>query len=334
MGNTSKTLSTARSDKKDEFYTRYEDIEREVSEYLKLNPDLFKDKVVMCPCDNPEWSNFPRYFTNNFKRLGLKKLICTCFIEDVSDGLFSISDTLDKSKNGRKFILTCSDPIPTNGEPLPFEYLETDGDFSNMEITNLRNQSDIIVTNPPFSLFRKFIKWCQPEKRKILLIGNMNAWSCKDVFNMFKDNLIWTGVTGFNDGMYFYVPDDYEYKPSYKFPREIDGKKVMRVPGICWFTNIEHEQRHNLIDLVDKNPDEYKKYDRYDAIDIPNINLIPKNYAGKMGVPITFLNRYNPKQFEILGMDMYMDDCVIPKKRFTKDGEKTYARIIIKRRED
>lgn len=333
MGNTSKGLSTARSDKKDEFYTRYEDIEREINEYLKINPDLFKNKTVMCPCDEPHYSNFSKYFVTNFIKLKLKKLICTSFVEDTSDGLFSLFDTPDIFKNGHKLILTKKSTIPLP-DNIPYEYLETDGDFSNVEITKLRNEADIIVTNPPFSLFRKFIKWCQPEKRKILLIGNMNAWSCKDVFEMFKNNIIWTGVTGFNDGMYFYVPDDYEYKSSYKFLKEIDGKKVMRVPGICWFTNLEHNQRHKEIKLADKDISEYKKYDRYDAIDVPNINLIPKNYNGKMGVPITFLNRYNPEQFEILGMDMYMEDSVIPKKRFTKNGEKTYARIIIKKREN
>lgn len=333
MGNVSSTLTTAKVDKKDEFYTRYEDIELEVNEYLKVDPNIFKDKVVHCPCDNPEWSNFTKYFVNNFKKLGLKKLISTCYIEDVSDGLFDLNDEKDKTKNGRVYILTKethSDDIDVDN--LKYDYLETDGDFYNMEITNYRNQSDIIVTNPPFSLFRKFIKWCQPEKRKILLIGNMNASSCKEVFDLFVENKIWLGVTAFTTGLYFYVPDDYVYKDSYKFKKEIDGKKVMRVPGVCWFTNLEHTQRSKEIKLIDKDINEYQRYDRYDAIDVPNINLIPKNYTGKMGVPITFLNKYNPNQFEILGIDMYMEDSVIPGKRFKKGGDNTYARIIIKKR--
>ena len=331
MSNNSKVLSTTRTDKKDEFYTRYEDIELEINEYLKFNPNVFRDKIVMCPCDNAEWSNFPKYFVTNFDRLRLKKLICTCYIEDISDGLFSLSEEKDKTKNGRIFIMDKNHKY-INPDKIPFDYLETDGDFANMEITKLRNESDIIVTNPPFSLFRKFIKWCQPEKRSILLIGNMNACSCKDVFKLFMDDKIWLGMTGFNTGMYFNVPDDYKYKSSYTYHKEIDGKKVMRVPGVCWFTNIEHSQRYKDIKLVDKDILEYKKYDRYDALDIPNINMIPDNYNGKMGVPITFLNRYNPKQFEILGMDMYMEDNVIYGKRFSKDGVKTYARIIIKRK--
>ena len=325
-------LTTARNDKKDEFYTRYEDIELELNHYLDFNPDLFKDKVLLCPCDNPEWSNFTKYFVTNFKKLGLKKLISTCYIEDVSDGLFGLDNEVDKTKNGRVYILTKEnyrDDIDVDN--LDYDYLETNGDFVNVEITKYRDESDIIVTNPPFSLFRKFIVWCQPEKRLVLLIGNINSVSCKEVFPMIKKNKLWLGVTGFTTGMYFYVPDEYVYKDTYKSKREIDGRKVMRVANVCWYSNIDHKKRHELIELVDKSIDEYVKYDRYDAIDIPNINLIPKNYDQKMGVPISFLNRYNPEQFEILGLDINMEDNVIKGKRFTIDGKSIYARIIIRK---
>ncbi len=278
--------------------------------------------------------------------------------------------------NGKIFILERdkSGDGKINVDDLEWSYLEGNGDFSSDEIKKLRDEADIIVTNPPFSLFRKFITWITNAEKQFLIIGNMNAITYKEVFRQIMNNKIWVGATNFNTGMYFIVPDNFVYASTYKFERENNGQKVNRVPGVCWFTNIEHGRRHQPIPLMTmsdnlryskhkeiKGKTEYEKYDNYDAIEVPYSDSIPNDYDGIMGVPISFLDKYCPEQFEILGMceneDLYglktrtytTEECKQAYvDKFGKPGtydlnasgvvirnglkEKVYQRILIKRK--
>jgi hypothetical protein len=213
--------------------------------------------------------------------------------------------TLFRDKNGNKRI---------NVEDLEWKYLEGEGDFRSKEIMGLRDEADVIITNPPFSLFREFLAWIVEADKKFVIIGNMNAITYKEVFPLIKDNKMWLGATNFNTGMYFKVPEDFVYADSYKFEREQDGEKVNRVPGVCWFTNLDHGRRHKPLPLMTvaanlkfskhkeiKGRIGYTKYDNYLAIDVPFTDAIPSDYVGVMGVPITFLDKYSPEQFEIVG---------------------------------
>lgn len=197
---------------------------------------------------------------------------------------------------------------------MQWDYLEGDGDFRSDEVTALRDEADIIVTNPPFSLFREFLAWIVAANKQFLIIGNINAITYKETFPLIKDNKIWLGATNFNRGMYFLVPEGFKYANSYKFEKELDGKAVNRVPGVCWFTNIDHGRRHEPLSLMTMEDNlryskhkeirgrtEYQHYDNYDAIEVPYTDAIPSDYEGVMGVPITFLDKYCPEQFEILG---------------------------------
>ena len=321
-------LSNAKNAKNDEFYTQYQDIEKEVNAYLEYNPDVFKGKTVLLPCDDPEWSNFTRYFAQNFERLGLKKLISTSyaieskkFKSDWQPTLFETENpkyNADKSRVcGKIFIL--DHDTNANGridiDDLQWQYLEGDGDFRSTEVTALRNEADVIVTNPPFSLFREFLAWIVETEKLFLVIGNMNAITYKETFPLIKDNKIWLGATNFNTGMYFKVPADFVYASTYKFEREQNGEKVNRVPGVCWFTNIEHGRRHQPLPLMTmadnlkfskhkeiRGKEAYDKYDNYDAIEVPYTDAIPNDYDGVMGVPISFLDKYCPEQFDIIGI--------------------------------
>lgn len=321
-------LSNAKNAKNDEFYTQYQDIEKEVNAYLEYNPDVFKDKTVLLPCDDPEWSNFTRYFAQNFERLGLKKLISTSyaieskkFKSDWEPTLFETENpkyNADKSRVcGKIFIL--DHDTNANGridiDDLQWQYLDGDGDFRSTEVTALRNEADVIVTNPPFSLFREFLAWIVETEKLFLVIGNMNAITYKETFPLIKDNKIWLGATNFNTGMYFKVPADFVYASTYKFEREQNGEKVNRVPGVCWFTNIEHGRRHQPLPLMTmadnlkfskhkeiRGKEAYDKYDNYDAIEVPYTDAIPNDYDGVMGVPISFLDKYCPEQFDIIGI--------------------------------
>ena len=321
-------LSNAKNAKNDEFYTQYQDIEKEVSAYLDYNPDVFKGKTILMPCDDPEWSNFTKYFAQNFERLGLKKLISTSYAPDskvhkggYQPSLFEVSDSqFDEKKtilNGKIFTL-CRDKTgdgKIDVDDLEWNYLDGDGDFRSDEIVKLRDEADIIITNPPFSLFRDFVAWIGCAEKQVLLIGNMNAITYKEIFPLIKNNQMWLGATNFNRGMYFKVPDDFVYADSYKFEREQNGEKISRVPGVCWYTNIDHGRRHQPISLMTmednlkyskhkeiKGKDSYAKYDNYDAIEISFTDAIPSDFDGVMGVPITFLDKYCPEQFEIVGM--------------------------------
>ena len=327
-------LSQAKNAKNDEFYTQWSDIEREVGAYLEYNPDVFKDKTILCPCDDPEWSNFTKFFALHFKEFGLKKLISTSFAVESKNykgnyqlTFFEQDDPkfdIDKTRvKGKIFTLERNDinhDCKINIEDLTWDYLDCDGDFRSAEVKNLRNEADIIVTNPPFSLFREFLSWIVESGKQFILIGNINAITYKEVFPLIKENKLWLGATNFNTGMYFKVPKDFIYADTYKFEREQNGEKVNRVPGVCWFSNIDHGRRHQPLPLMSmadnlkfskhkeiKGNEAYQKYDNYNAIEIPFTDSIPSDYDGIMGVPITFLDKYCPEQFEILGMCENLD---------------------------
>jgi hypothetical protein len=320
-------LFNAKRAKNDEFYTQYQDIEKEINAYLEYNSKVFKDKTILLPCDDPEWSNFTKYFAQNFEKLELKKLISTSYAPDskvvqmlAQPTLFEREDPkYDKAKStskGKIFTLyrDKSGDQKIDVDDLEWEYLEGDGDFRSFEIMKLRDEADCVITNPPFSLFREFLAWIEPSKKQFVIIGNMNAITYKEVFPLIKENKIWVGATNFNTGMYFKVPQDFIYTDTYKFEREMHGAKVNRVPGVCWFTNLDHGRRHQPLPLMAmsdnltyskhkeiKGKNSYEKYDNYDAIDVPFADAIPSDFDGVMGVPISFLNKYSPEQFEILG---------------------------------
>ena len=321
------SLSAAKAAKNDEFYTQYYDIEREINAYLEYNPDVFRGKTVLLPCDDPEWSNFTLYFAQHFQSLGLKKLISTSYAPEskkfktvYQPSLFEQDapqfDPAKTSVRGKIFVLErdINGDGNINFHDLQWQYLDGDGDFRSAEVTALRDEADIIVTNPPFSLFREFLAWIVAADKKFIIIGNMNAITYKETFPLIKDNKLWLGATSFNKGMYFFVPNGFKYASSYKFERQIDGKAVNRVPGVCWFTNVDHGRRHQPLDLLTMDENimyskhreirgkGYDRYDNYDAIEVPFVDAIPSDYNGVMGVPITFLDKYCPEQFEILGI--------------------------------
>lgn len=325
MANTN--LKAAKAAKNDEFYTQYHDIEAEMNAYLEYNPNVFRDKTVLLPCDDPEWSNFTRFFAAKFEELGLKKLISTSYAPDAKKykmpytlSLFEQgSPQFDPSKaqiKGKIFVLDkdVTGDGKINIDDLQWNYMQGDGDFNSDEVKKLRDEADIIVTNPPFSLLRQFLAWIMEANKKFAIIGNVNAITYKELFPLIKNNKVWLGVTSFNRGMYFYVPQEYEFAPTYKFERERNGKKVMRVSSICWFTNIDHGRRHEPLPLMTmadnlryskhkeiKGKAAYDHYDNYDAIEVPFVDAIPSDYDGVMGVPISFLDKYCPEQFEIIG---------------------------------
>lgn len=327
MGN--ENLHNAKIAKNDEFYTQYPDIQKEVNAYLEYDPNIFKDKTILLPCDDPEWSNFTKFFAQNFENFGLKKLISTSYAKASKlelygqMDLFEDTDYITKDPNyqsnidaekGKIFTLTRKNK-KVDINDLKWEYLNGDGDFRSDEIKRLRDEADYIITNPPFSLFRDFISWLFETDKKFLVIGNMNAITYKEIFPLIKENKLWLGVSSFNQGMYFFVPKGFKYAPTYKFEREINGQSVNRVAGVCWFTNVDHGRRHQPLQLMTMADNikfnkklkgqSYKKYDNYDAIEVPYNDAIPNDYDGVMGVPITFLDKYCPEQFEILGSDAY-----------------------------
>ena len=343
------TLSNAKAAKKDEFYTMFYDIETEMEAYLDYNPNVFRGKTVLLPCDDPEWSNFTKYFAQNFKDLGLKKLISTSYAINskvIKAGiqtsfLETTSPKFDKSKtntHGKIFVLEkkTSGDGKINLEDLEWDYLEGDGDFRSEEVKKLRDEADIIVTNPPFSLFREFLAWIMEADKQFVIIGNINAISYKEVFPSLKDNKMWIGATNFNTGMYFRVPEDFEYASTYKFEREKNGMKVNRVPAICWFTNLEHGRRHTqtpLMSMADNikyskhseiKGKGYQHYDNFDAIEVNYYDAIPSDYDGMMGMSLTYMDKYCPEQFEILGItDRQNTSCLRTKKYTNVDSQNT-----------
>ena len=313
-------LRSAKKNKNDEFYTQLSDIENELSRYK----DFFKGKTVLCNCDDPRISNFFHYFSYSFEHLGLKKLITTCYKNQNMD-LFSQNDSeravyleYTGDKNGNHI------PDP---EEIGIKHLKGDGDFRSKECIELLKQADVVVTNPPFSLFREYVKQLMDYKKKFIIIGNKNAITYKEVFSLIKENKLWLGYRNINKDMWLFLPDNSE-----NYEKIIDGKKYKHIMA-CWFTNIETSKRYEELELYKKyNPAEYPQYDNYDAINIDKVNEIPIDYDGVMGVPITFLDKYNPNQFEIIGIDRYVEDNPNYGKRFTVNGKEIYARILIKRK--
>lgn len=324
-----KTLTKAKAAKNDEFYTQFYDIETEMEAYLDYNRDVFRGKTVLLPCDDPEWSNFTRYFAQNFETLGLKKLISTSFAPESKTykcgyqlSLFETeSPKFDKDKtktHGKIFVLTedtTGDGV-INLDDLQWDYLDGDGDFRSEEVTKLRDEADIIVTNPPFSLFREFVAWIMEANKEFVIIGNQNAITYKEIFPLLMHNQIWLGATGFSSDMVFGVPKGTVVKESDKKKAERLGYvgNYTRLGNSCWFTNIEHGRRHQPLRLMSKDENirfskhkeikgrGYTKYDNYDAIEVNYYDAIPSDYDGIMGVSVTYLNKYCPEQFEIVGI--------------------------------
>ena len=318
-------LDKAKKTKFDEFYTQYADIEKEMNAYLEFDPDVFRGKTVLLPCDDPEWSNFTKYFAQNFERLGLAKLISTSYAPTAAahqmeptlwESSSPLFDAAKDKTNGKIFTLTrdVSGDDRINVDDLEWEYLDGDGDFRSAEVTRLRDEADIIITNPPFSLFRQFLAWILKADKKFVIIGNKNAITYAEVFPLIRQNRMWPGATSFNKDMLFYSLEaiDPSQKPS-SATRVVDGVAYLRSPSI-WFTSLDHGRRHQplaLMTMADnlrfskheeiREKAGYDRYDNYDAIEVPYTDAIPSDYEGVMGVPISFLDKYNPDQFEILG---------------------------------
>jgi len=325
-----KNLQKARTEKNDEFYTILSDIERELRHYKKH----FKNKVVFCNCDDPRVSNFFHYFSYNFEQLGLKKLITTCYKNQNAD-LFS------QHKSDRAIYLEYGgdrneNSIP-DAEEIGIKHLKGDGDFRSKECIELLKQSDIVVTNPPFSLFREYVTQLIEYKKKFLIIGTWNAISYKEIFKLIMKDKIWIGINSNRNFSGFIVPKHY---PLHGSEARVDenGNRIVSTNNTCWFTNLDITKRHeDLILYKTYNKKEYPKYDNYNAINVDKTKDIPSDYAGAMGVPITFLNKYNPKQFEILGRNDADNELTGGLKtsfnwgnRVRLDKEELYSRIFIK----
>lgn len=321
-------LGAAKTAKNDEFYTQYADIQKEINAYLEYNPDAFRDKTVLLPCDDPEWSNFTRFFAQNFERLGLKRLISTSYAVEskkykyYEPTLFETESPIfdeDKTRtHGKIFELTRD--TNANGridiDDLEWHYLEGDGDFRSSEVCKLRDESDVIVTNPPFSLFREFVAWIFEEGKKCLIIGHMNSIHYKEIFPLIKNNQLWLGATGFVSDMVFGVPKGTRVDPKDKAKAAKLGYvgDYTRLGNSCWYTNLEHGRRHEPLNLMSKKDNlrfsnnktlkqrGYLRYDNFDAIDVPAVEIIPSDHYGIMGVPDGFLDRYCPEQFKIIGL--------------------------------
>lgn len=323
-----KTLNTnlhkAREAKKDEFYTQLLDIEKELSHYKAR----FKGKVVLCNCDDPRVSNFFHYFSHKFVELGLKKLITTCY-KSQNAVEFSGNDSekavyLEYSgeKNRGK--------VPTP-EQIGIKHLEGDGDFRSKECIELLKQADIVVTNPPFSLFREYVAQLVEHRKKFLILGNQNAIIYKEVFEFIKDNKLWLGVDNYGN-KWFGVKEHYDITTESRKKIE-NGKKFFSMGSIVWFTNLDTAKRHQDLILYKKyNPAEYPKYANYDAIEVSKYAEIPMDYKGVMGVPVTFLDKYNPEQFEIVGSNrgIGQDPNGIYGRGSFLDGKETFKRLFIR----
>ncbi len=306
-------LSAAKSAKKDEFYTQMTDIERELQHYWKH----FQGKVVLCNCDDPYESNFFKYFALRFNQLGLKKLICTCYdgspVAGTQLSLFSLDAEGNEKKTAYKVEITEVQDINGDGavdltdvESLikndhnVLSVLKGNGDFRSQECIELLKQADIVVTNPPFSLFREYVAQLVEYDKKFLIIGNINVVTYKEVFPLIRDNKMWLGPSITSGDRKFNVPEDYPLNAA-GCGIDSDGKRYIRVKGVRWFTNLDHNKRHEELDLVCRyTSEEYPQYDNYNAINIGKTVDIPYDYDGYMGVPITFLDKYNPDQFEII----------------------------------
>lgn len=354
MGNES--LQKAAKAKKDEFYTQLADIEKELRHYR----EHFRGKTVFCNCDDPYESDFFKYFVLNFNQLGLKELITTCYTgSTIANSQFSLYDVPGASRSarngGRPYLARVSvvrdvtgnggigmsdiERLFKSGEN-SLQELQGDGDFRSPESINLLRQSDIVVTNPPFSLFREFVAQLMEYKKKFLIIGNVNAITYKEFFPLIRDNRVWIGPSIHSGDRKFYVPDDYPLNAA-GCGTDANGRRFIRVKGVRWFTNLDFRERHEKMVLVKKyTPEQYPQYDNYNAIEVGKTADIPRGYDGVMGVPITFLDKYNPDQFEIIGTDYdvkcgALDSLINPSwsgklDRAYLNNNRLYSRILIR----
>lgn len=332
-----KDLNSAKSARKDEFYTQLTDIEKEMRYYRKH----FKDKTVLCNCDDPFESNFFKYFVLNFNRLGLKKLIATCYTgSPIAYKQLSIFDIIGEEKDNQNkpykaVVTTVYDKTGDGGVDMldvaelfksgenELTELEGDGDFRSQECLSLLDEADIVVTNPPFSLFREYVGTLMDHKKHFIIIGNVNALKYKEVFPFFMRNELWLGASIHSGDRAFYVPDDYPLDAAGCGTDET-GRKYIRVKGVRWFTNLDMKQRHEEMILVKRfNKDLYPRYMNYDAIEVGTTSDIPCDYSGVMGVPITFMDKYNPEQFEIVGISER--DSPLRTRIFTKEEYTNYS---------
>ena len=310
MAKNNNNLHTAKVSKNDEFYTQLSDIEKEMRYYK----DFFKGKVVYCNCDDARESNFFKYFSMNFEHLSLKKLISTGYKEN-GKGVILIYEG-DKNNNRK-----------VDDEEIVVTELNGNGDFRSEECIEYLKQADVVVTNPPFSLFREYVKQLMDYNKKFIIIGNQNAITYKEIFPYIKNNQLWLGMSMNGSNRWFQAPDTYEVKENAAGFKMVNGKKMFFVNGVTWFTNISNVRRNETLDLYKKyNPTEYPKYDNYDAIEVSRVENIPIDYNGTMGVPITFLYKYNPTQFEIIKFRKGNDN-----KDLSINGYTPYFRILIKK---
>lgn len=347
------SLHRANRAKKDEFYTQLSDIEAELKHYRKH----FRSKTVFCNCDDPYESNFFKYFAMNFNHLGLKKLICTCYsgspVVGEQFGQLSLFGVCEGIPSRYPYKIEITEVPDTDGDGAidlsdvrfllqndrnALTLLEGDGDFRSEECVALLRQADIVVTNPPFSLFREYVAQLVEYGKQFLIIGNQNAITYKEFFPLIKENTVWLGWK--NGDMAFRVPDSYEPRET-RFWIDEGGQKWRSLGNVCWFTNLDHNKRHEWLDLWKRyTPEEYPTYDNYDAIEVSKTAEIPEDYFGVMGVPITFLDKYNPEQFEIIwttdrGGDGHLEHLKKIHTRYDApvvNGNGMYKRILIRRR--
>lgn len=324
-------FDNAKKNKADEFYTRLEDIEKELDHYK----NFFRGKVILCNCDDPRVSNFFKYFALNFNNFGIKKIISTCYKNQDVD-LFTQNDC--EKAVYIEYTGNPNDPTSTDFSTMEVKGLIGDGDFRSRECIELLKQADIVVTNPPFSLFREYVAQLMQYEKKFIIIGNVNALSYKEIFPYIKENRLWLGHSIHSGDREFGVPENYPLEASNSRIDE-NGKKYIRVKGVRWFTNIDYKERHeDLVLYKTYSPEEYPKFDNYDAINVSKTSDIPFDYDGQMGVPITFFDKYNPDQFEIVdGIGRYSilnneETKAAGKYLSMVDGKAMYFRIIIKRR--
>ena len=349
-------LHNAKNKKNDEFYTQYEDIQKELNNYEKH----FEGKTVLCNADDPFESNFCKFFLRNFNYLGLKRLICTSYNSSpVAGTQISLFDIIEgKTAEGHGYVLDVSKVPMANGRGVSdadidkllrskkyVKELKGNGDFRSDECIEYLKQADIVVTNPPFSLFREYVAQLVQYDKKFLIIGNVNAITYKETFPLIRDNQLWLGASIHSGDRKFYVPDNYPLEAAGCGIDE-DGRRFIRVKGVRWFTNLDYPQRHEeLILYKTYTPEEYPICDNYESINVNKVSDIPIDYDGVMGVPITFLDKYNPEQFEIVGMaagnsratGFYYNVPYTPHKDdrggcFVVNGERQYARILIQRK--
>ena len=348
-----KNLNAAKAAKKDEFYTQLTDIERELQHYW----NHFRDKVVLCNCDDPYESNFFKYFALRFNQLELKKLICTCyngspvigtelllhfdnFEDEPKKMAYKVEITEVKDENGDGAVDLSDVKYLLQNDKNVMSTLES-GDFRSKECIDLLKEADIVVTNPPFSLFREYVAQLMEYDKKFLIIGNLNAITYKEIFPLLQQNKVWLGPSITSGDRKFNVPNDYPLNAA-TCGFDPDGRRFIRVKGVRWFTNLDNNKRHEEMDLVCRYSEEYQTYVNYDAIEVSKTSVIPYNYTGKMGVPITFLDKYCPSQFEILGISLQLGTnkpADLPKEKqggpafYTKENgtyNRKYCRIVIR----